>query len=185
MGFLRIWALAHSDYEELWRQTLEVIQGRQVVTKMAKEARARDKSLLEFVGACTDLEEELDHTPQSVRKIKIKIELVKSSYEECLGAQTMLMAVEKSSAVDEKNKSWVNTNLRIPKNLVLNKAEEVLERLEVRTDPEVEENNRVQVKRRSLKTELTCYETELESRAEAARDAFAETLIWPLRTMKH
>ena len=147
---------------------------------MAKEARARDKSLLEFVGACTDLEEELDHTPQSVRKIKIKIDLVKSSYEECLGAQTMLMAVEKSSAVDEKNKSWVNTNLRIPKNLVLNKAEEVLERLEVRTDPEVEENNRVQVKRRSLKTELTCYETELESRAEAARDAFAETLIWAI-----
>ena len=178
MGVLKNSGVAHSDYEELWRQTLEVNQGGRVLTKMAKEARARDKSLLEFVGACTDLEEELDHTPQSVRKIKIKIDLVKSSYEECLEAQTMLMAVEKTSAVDDKNKSWVNINLRIPKNLVLNKAEEVLERLEVRADPEVEENNRVQVKKRSLKTELTCFETELESRAEAARDAFADTLIW-------
>ena len=30
---------------------------------MAKDARAREKSLLEFIGACTDLEEELEHTP--------------------------------------------------------------------------------------------------------------------------
>ena len=135
---------------------------------MAKDARAREKSLLEFIGACTDLEEELEHTPISVWKIKTKIDLVKSAYEKCLGAQTTLMAVEKTPAIDERNKSWVNTNLRIPKNSVMNKAEGVLETLKERADPEVEENKRIQVEKRALKTELACYETELESRAEAS-----------------
>ena len=56
---------------------------------LSNAKQQRDKFLLEFKAACSDLEDEINPSegrPANVRRIKLKIGLVKTSHDECLMA---------------------------------------------------------------------------------------------------
>ena len=77
---------------------------------------------MEFQSACDDLEEEIvppGGKQPNERKIKRKMTLVRSSYDEAVNAQAQVVTLEKTSASDEGNRSWVKVNLRQPFRKVL------------------------------------------------------------------
>ena len=75
-----------------------------IVFKMAGKSlsnakQQRDKFLLEFKAACSDLEDEIHPSgarTANVRRIKLKIGLVRFNYDECLGAQSQVYGLEKT-----------------------------------------------------------------------------------------
>ena len=141
----------------------------------------RDKFVLEFKAACCDLEEELEPSggkQPNVRRIKLKVKLVMSTYDECLDAQSQVLGIEKTSGTEENNWAWVNTNLRKPRNLILDKAEELLETLQPNEDPEAETKFQVAEEKRNARLELTSFEATLKDRVQGAKEAFEETTIW-------
>lgn len=62
--------------------------------------------------------------------------LVDDTHDKCLTALSQVWNLEKTSPTDETNWNWVNTNLRKPKNAVVNKAQELLITLDVKESPE-------------------------------------------------
>ena len=151
--------------------------GKSLVT--AKQQR--DKFLLEFKAACYDLEGEV--TPEggraaNVRRIKMKMKEVKSTYEDCLEAQSQVYGLEKTSGAEESNWNWVVTNLKRPFNEVMNKAEDLLETLEQPADPEAETKAELLDAKRSTKLDLSCFEAKLKAEIEGAQEVFGETNIW-------
>ena len=98
-----------------------------------------DKFLLEFKVACYDLEGEVnpqDGRAANIRRIKVKLKAVKTSYDDCLEAQAQVYGLEKTSGAEESNWSWVVTNLKKPLNEITVKAEDLLDTLEPPGDPE-------------------------------------------------
>ena len=97
---------------------------------MAKSLSAakqwRERQLIEFQTTCEDLEEEVDKDPPSARRINAKLKLVRASYEEVMTAQSQIVSLEKTSALDDVNRSWVKDRVRKPYVAVVDKAEDKL-----------------------------------------------------------
>ena len=152
---------------------------------MAKNLTAarqlRDKFWAEFKSACMDLEDELE-TPvsgtQNQRRIKVKIGLVEDTNDKCLTALTQVWNFEKSSPTDETNWNWVNTNLRKPKNAVVNKAQELLVRLDEKESPEEKAKADAADGRRKAKIELVSFEAELKAEVEGLTQVVEDTNVW-------
>ena len=72
----------------------------------------RDKLLLEFKALCYDLEEELsppEGIAQNARKLRMKLNLLKVAYDDCLAAQSKVFGLEKTTGAEDTNWSWVIT----------------------------------------------------------------------------
>ena len=146
---------------------------------LTKMKQRRDKFLLEFKAAGRDLEEETSgEKAPNERRIKVKIRLVKSTYDECLDAHAQVIGAEKTSGAEESNWTWVDNNLRKPRNLVLEKAEELLESMQANEDPEAEEKAKIAEEIRDTRIELTCFEATLKDRTQGAKEAYEDTTIW-------
>ena len=118
---------------------------------LAAAKQQRDMYLLEFKAACYDLEGELEPIGEkklNARKIKLKMEAVKNTYQDCLKAQSQVYGMEKTSGAEEQNWSWVVSNLRKPHNTIIDKAEEVLYSIEVPPDPEAENKVKLSEKKK-------------------------------------
>ena len=151
------------------------------VKGLARMKQQRDKFLLEFKAACSDLEEVIEPSGERAhneRKIKVKMKLVKSTYDECLDAHSQVIGAEKTSGAEESNWTWMDTNLRKPRNKVLEKAEELLESMQVNDDPEAEAKLKVAEDKRNSRLELACFEATLRDKVQGAKEAYDETTIW-------
>ena len=157
-----------------------------IVFKMAGKSlsnakQQRDKFLLEFKAACSDLEDEIHPSgarTANVRRIKLKIGLVRFNYDECLGAQSQVYGLEKTSGAEENNWTWVDTNLRKPKNRILEEAEDVLEAMSENDDPEAESKAQLVEEKMNTKLELSCFEATLRDRVNGVKEAYGDTNIW-------
>ena len=141
----------------------------------------RDKFWAEFKSACMDLEDELESPvsgTQNQRRIKVKIGLVEETNDKCLTALTQVWNYEKSSPTDEANWNWVNTNLRKPKNAVVNKAQELLVRLDEKESPEEKAKADAADGRRKAKIELVSFEAELKAEVEGLTQVVEDTNVW-------
>ena len=142
------------------------------VKGLVRMKQQRDKFLLEFKAACSDLEEVIEPSGERAhneRKIKVKMKLVKSTYDECLDAHSQVIGAEKTSGAEESNWTWMDTNLRKPRNKVLEKAEELLENMQVNEDPEAEAKLKVAEDKRNSRLELTCFEATLRDKVQGQR----------------
>ena len=132
---------------------------------MAKNLTAakqlRDKFWAEFKSACVDLEEELEPPgtgKPNQRRLKVKMGLVDDTHDKCLTALSQVWNLEKTSPTDETNWNWVNTNLRKPKNAVVNKAQELLITLDVKESPEEKAKATATDAKRKAKIELVTHQ---------------------------
>ncbi len=152
---------------------------------MAKNLTAakqlRDKFWAEFKSACVDLEDELEPpgtgTPNQ-RRIKVKMGLVEDTHEKCLTALSQVWNLEKTSPTEETKRNWVNTNLRKPKNAVVNKAQELLITLEVSESPAEKAKAAATDDKRKAKVEMVSFEAELKAELEGLIQVVGETNIW-------
>ena len=98
---------------------------------MAKNLSAakqgREKQLIEFQSACEDLEDELEKEPVNVRRVKTKLNLVKIAYDDVVMAQAEVVSLEKTSASDDTNRSWIRDKVRKPFTTLKDRAEDLLE----------------------------------------------------------
>ena len=141
----------------------------------------RDKCWAEFRSACVDLEEEIEPSGAASvnqRRIKVKIDLVTETYDNCLTACSQVWNLEKSSPTDEVNWNWVNTNLRKPRNTIVRKAEEKLITLDDKESPEEKAKVRASEEMRKAKIELASFEGELKAEVEGLEQVVADTTIW-------
>ena len=148
---------------------------------LAAAKQQRDMYLLEFKAACYDLEGELEPIGEkklNARKIKLKMEAVKNTYQDCLKAQSQVYGMEKTSGAEEQNWSWVVSNLRKPHNTIIDKAEEVLYSIEVPPDPEAESKVKLSEKKKQAKIKLLNLEGKLKAELEAAQSVYMDTTIW-------
>ena len=137
--------------------------------------------LLEFKAACFDLEGEIEPSAvkkPNVRKIRMKIEAVKTTYQECLRAQSQVYGLEKSTGAEEQNWNWVIFNLKKPHNDILEKAEDKLIELEAPTDVEAENKAKLLEDKKQAKIKLFNFEGKLQAELEAAKTVFEDTTIW-------
>ena len=148
---------------------------------LSNAKQQRDKFLLEFKAACSDLGDEIrpsEGKSANVRRIKLKIGLLRTSYDECLNAQSQVYGLEKTSGAEESNWTWVDTNLRKPRNKFLEEAEDVLESMSANDDPEAESKAQLVEAKRNAKLELSCFEATLRDRVDGVKEAYGETNIW-------
>ena len=152
---------------------------------MAKNLTAakqlRDKFWAEFKSACVDLEEELEPPgtgKPNQRRLKVKMGLVDDTHDKCLTALSQVWNLEKTSPTDETNWNWVNTNLRKPKNAVVNKAQELLITLDVKESPEEKAKATATDAKRKAKIELVSFEAELKAEVEGLTQVVGDTNIW-------
>ena len=141
----------------------------------------REKFLMEFQSACDDLEEEIKppETKQpNVRKIKIKMNLVRTSYDDAVTAHAQVVTLEKTSASDEVNRSWVKVNLRQPFKKVIEAAEDKLGTLGADDDLEAETKVQVAQEKRDAQYELATFEAKLRASVGSLGQAISDTTIW-------
>ena len=141
----------------------------------------REKFLMEFQSACDDLEEEIIPSggkQPNERKIKGKMSLVRSSYDEAINAQAQVMTLEKTSASDEGNRNWVKVNLRQPFKKVIEAAEEVLGTMGVEDDLEEETKVQVAQEKRDAQFELATFEAKLKASIDSLNQAYSDTTWW-------
>ena len=152
------------------------------MTKTIGAARQqRERSLMDFKAACEDLEEEiapLKSGTHNERRVKTKMKLVRSSYDDVMTAQAQLVSLEKTSGAEETNWNWVKTNVRKPFKDVIEKAEEVLIALIGEEDPEKETKALVDEAKRDAKCELVRFEATAKAMVEGLEKAVGETNIW-------
>ena len=141
----------------------------------------RDRFLLEFKAAYCDLEDEIKPSGErtvNVRRVKQKLRLVKASYDDCLQAQAHVFGLEKISGAEESNWTWVDTNLRKPRNKILEEAEDVLESLSAGEDPDAESKAQMIELRRDAKLELSCFQVTLKDKIQGVKEAYESTSTW-------
>ena len=152
------------------------------MTKTIGAARQqRERSLMDFKAACEDLEEEiapLKSGTHNERRVKTKMKLVRSSYDDVMTAQAQLVSLEKTSGAEETNWNWVKTNVRKPFKDVIEKAEDVLIALIGEEDPEKETKALVDEAKRDAKCELVRFEATAKAMVEGLEKAVGETNIW-------
>ena len=152
------------------------------MTKTIGAARQqRERSLMDFKAACEDLQEEIEPLKSGThneRRVKTKMKLVRSSYDDVMTAQAQLVSLEKTSGAEETNWNWMKTNVRKPFKDVIEKAEEVLIALIGEEDPEKETKALVDEAKRDAKCELVRFEATAKAMVEGLEKAVGETNIW-------
>ena len=141
----------------------------------------REKFLMEFQSACDDLEEEIIPSvgkQPNERRIKSKMSLVRSSYDEAINAQAQVVTLEKTSASDEGNRNWVKVNLRQPFKKVIEAAEDVLATMGVEDDLVEETKVQVAQEKREAQFELATFEAKLKASIDSLSQAYSDTTIW-------
>ena len=101
--------------------------------------------------------------------------LVLAAHEECMKAQSQVVNLEKTSASDPNNRSWVDTNLRKPLKEAMDKAEDKLESMGEKQDPEAEDKALIIEAKRDAKFELTRFEATLRVKVDGLKSAYEET----------
>ena len=123
----------------------------------------REKFLLEFKSAISDLEEELalssspDKQPNE-RKIKLKIRQVETTYKDCVDSHAQVNCLDKTTGTEDANWTWFNSNLRKPKKRVLDQAEEVLDGLNDGDNAVILEQAQLVEQKRKARVKLTYFE---------------------------
>ena len=150
------------------------------MTKNIKDAKMhRESQVILFEGACEDLVEEIGTPGEgNVRRLKIKMKLVESSYLACIEAQSEVVVMEKTSSADENNRNWVKTNLRKPYKEVMGQADNLLDTLGAENDPEKETKVQAAEIMRDLKCKLASFEATIGAMSEGLSAAVSETNIW-------
>ena len=138
----------------------------------------RERQLMEFQSDCEDLEEEVNKETPHERKINTKLKLVKASYEEVMTAQSQVVSLEKTSASDEGNRSWVKSKVRKPYVTMLEKAEEKLEAMGALDDHETKAKIVAAQVKRDAQFELATFEAGVKATVGGLDKAIAETNIW-------
>ena len=141
----------------------------------------REKFLLEFQSACDDLEEET--TPPggrqpNVRKLKNKMSLVRSAYDDVLETHAEVITLEKTSASDEVNRNWVKINLRNSFKKVIEAAEGLLDTLGEVGDIEAETKIKTAEVKRVTQFELATLEAKVTATVQSLTQVIEETTIW-------
>ena len=141
----------------------------------------REKFLLEFQSACDDLEEET--TPPggrqpNVRKLKNKMSLVRSAYDDVLETHAEVITLEKTSASDEVNRNWVKVNLRNSFKKVIEAAEGLLDTLGEDGDIEAETKIKTAEVKRDTQFELATLEAKVTATVTSLTQVIEETTIW-------
>ena len=176
-----------------WRKSGRFLRGwsDQLLGKMTKTIGAarqqRERSLMDFRAACEDLEEEIE-PPRSgthnERRVKTKMKLVRTSYDDVMTAQAQLVSLEKTSGAEETNWNWVKTNVRKPFKDVIEKAEDVLIDLIGEEDPEKETKALVEEAKRDAKRELVRFEATAVAMVEL-RKQLVKQIFGCQTTMRH
>ena len=141
----------------------------------------REKFLLEFQSACDDLEDETnpsDGKQPNERKLKNKMNLVRTSYDEAIEAHAGVITLEKTSASDEVNRTWVKTNLRNPFKKLIEAAEDKLGQMGVEGDLEAEAKVQNVEEKREAQFGLATLEAQIAGKVESLSQAFSDTTIW-------
>ena len=137
-----------------------------------------ERQLMEFQTSCENLDEEVDKDPQSERKINTKLKLVKASYEEVMTAQSQVVSLEKTSASDDVNRSWVKDKVRKPYGAVVEKAEDKLETMGAVDDQETKAKAEAAQVKRDAEFELATFEAGVRATVNGLEKAIGEINIW-------
>ena len=108
----------------------------------------------------------------------MKMKEVRTSYDDCLEAQSQVYGLEKISGAEDSNWNWVVTNLKKPLNDMIGKAEDLLDTLETPKDPEADSKAQLLGAKRDAKMELSCFEAKMKAEIEGALEVFGENMIW-------
>ena len=138
----------------------------------------RERQLMEFQTTCEDLDEEVDKDPPSERRINTKLKLVRASYEEVMTAQSQVVSLEKTSASDDVNRSWVRDKVRKPYVAVVDKAEDKLETMGAVDDQETKAKAEAAQLKRDAEFELATFEAGVKATVNGLEKAIGETNIW-------
>ena len=138
----------------------------------------RERQLMEFQTSCENLDEEVDKDPPSERKINTKLKLVKASYEEVMTAQSQVVSLEKTSASDDVNRSWVKDKVRKPYVAVVEKAEDKLETMGADDDQDTKAKAEAAQVKRDAEFELATFEAGVRATVNGLEKAIGETNIW-------
>ena len=133
---------------------------------------------MEFQTSCENLDEEVDKDPPSERKINTKLKLVRASYEEVMTAQSQVVSLEKTSASDDVNRSWVKDKVRKPYVAVVEKAEDKLETMGAVDDQETKAKAEAAQVKRDAEFELATFEAGVRATVNGLEKAVGETNIW-------
>ena len=145
------------------------------MAKAVNDAREnRQKYLLEFEAAVEDLQDLLDAGNGTSRSLKNKLEVVKATYDDVMGAHSKFVILDKTPS-DENKKEWIRNNLWRPYREVLRQAEEVIYKDVSKEDEEVAE---AAEKQAGQIIELTSMEAIIKAEIVGLEVAVGATNIW-------